>query len=144
MNTRPGHRFPRRVTERGLDPYEEPRESGPLCARMWLRVLKAALRFVTIADWNNFEEGTALEDSYAWEDPRGYAVPNLCTRPTRAYPRLRTEPPLKGEYYRDEAEPEVYLFDGGRFVHPFALSRRATVIVAPAGMLERMREWYRQ
>ena len=99
MNTRPGHRFPRRVTERGLDPYEE---------------------------------------------PRGYAVPNLCTRPTRAYPRLRTEPPLKGEYYRDEAEPEVYLFDGGRFVYQSALPRRATAIVAPAGMLERMREWYRQ
>ena len=57
--------------------------------RAWLRVLEARPQFVTVADWNNFEEETAIEDSYAWEDRWGHAVPDLYTRITRAYSRLR-------------------------------------------------------
>jgi len=45
--------------------------------REWLRVLKARPQFVTIADWNNFEEETAVEDSFAWEDGQGHAVPEI-------------------------------------------------------------------
>ena len=48
--------------------------------------------------WNNFEEETAIEDSYGWEDGRGFAVPDLCTRITRAYSRLRSGALVKGEY----------------------------------------------
>lgn len=140
MSIWPGHRFPKPVAEKGLDPLEEPREGGQLYVRMWLRVLKARPRFVTIADFNNFEEETAIEPSYAWEDPRGHAVPDLYMRITRAYARLRTEIPVRGEYYRDEDKPEVYLFDGRRFVHQGSMPRRATVIVTPAGLLGRMRD----
>ncbi len=139
MSIWPGHRFPAPVRQRGHDPLEEPREGGNLYARMWLRVLKARPQFVTIADFNNFEEETAIEASYTWEDPRGHAVPDLYLRITRAYARLRTETPVKGEYYRDETEAEVYLFDGARFVYQGGMPRRATLIVTPAGMLARMR-----
>jgi hypothetical protein len=106
---------------------------------MWLRILKAQPRFVTIADYNNFEEETAIEPSYTWEDPRGHAVPDLYVRITRAYARLRTETPVQGEYYRDEAKPEVFLFDGNRFIHQDAMPRRAVIILTPTGMLDRMR-----
>ena len=139
MSIWPGHRFPGRVAREGRDPVEEPREGGALYARMWLRVLKARPRFVTVADWNNFEEETAIEDSYAWEDPRGHAVPDLYRRITRAYSRLRSETLVEGESYRDEESPDVFLFDGKRLLRQDAPPRRATVIVAPAGMLERIR-----
>ncbi|MBN1489730.1 MAG: hypothetical protein JXA69_07415, partial [Phycisphaerae bacterium] len=85
MSLWPGHRFPKNVAEQGYDPLEEPREGGQLYVRNWLRVLKARPRFVTIADYNNFEEETAIEPSYAWEDPHGHAVPDLYVRITRAY-----------------------------------------------------------
>lgn len=135
MSLWPGHRFPRRVAEQGRDPAEDPREGGERYVREWLRVLKARPRFVTIADWNNWEEESALEESFSWEDRWGYAVPDLYVRITRAYSRLRAGELVKGEYYRDEAKPEVYLFDGEKLVYQGAMPRRAAVIVAPAGML---------
>ncbi|NLE58647.1 MAG: hypothetical protein GX616_09825, partial [Planctomycetes bacterium] len=92
-----------------------------------------------VADYNNFEEETAIEPSYTWEDTRGHAVPDLYVRITRAYARLRTETPVRGEYYRDEERPEVFLFDGRRFIHQAAMPRRAAIILTPTGMLDRMR-----
>ena len=139
MSLWPGHRFPRSVTTQGLDPLEEPREGGQLYARQWLRVLKANPQFVTIADWNNFEEETSIEDSFSWEDARGHAVPNLYTRITRAYARLRTGALVPGEYYRDEAKPEVYRFEDGKLTHQGAMPRRAAVIVTPAGLLDKIK-----
>lgn len=139
MSIWPGHRFPKHVAEQGRDPLEESREGGRLYVRMWLRVLKARPRFVTIADYNNFEEETAIEPSYTWEDPHGHAVPDLYLRITRAYAALRTETPVRGEYYRDEAKPEVFLFDGNRFIHQHAMPRRAVIMLTPTGVLERMR-----
>jgi len=140
MSIWPGHRFPYHVAKLGNDPLEEPREGGDLYVRAWLHVLKANPRHVTIADFNNFEEETAIEASYAWEDPRGHCVPDLYMRITRAYSRLRDEKLVKGEYYRDENKPEVYLFDGQKLVHQNAMPRRAAVILTPAGMLDRIRE----
>lgn len=138
MSIWPGHRFPGNFAKLGNDPLEEPREGGNLYVRAWLRVLKSRPRFVIIADFNSFEEETAIEASYAWEDPRGYCVPDLYLRITRAYSRLREEKLVKGEYYRDEDKPEVYLFDGKQLVHQNAMPRRAAVILTPAGMLDRI------
>ncbi len=134
----PGHRFHARVLNLGRDPEEQPREGGELYVRLWLRALKANPRTVTVADWNNFQEETALEDSYSWQDPQGRAVPDLYRRITRAYSRLRAGTLVKGEFYRDEARPEVYLFDGARLIHQGATPGWATVIQTPAGMLERI------
>jgi hypothetical protein len=138
MSIWPGHRFPGRVAREGLDPVEAPREGGDLYVRMWLRVLEARPRFVTIADWNNFEEESAIEDSFAWEDRRGHAVPDLYRRITRACSRLRAETLVPGECYRDAGRPELFLFDGKRLAPRAEPPRRAAVIVAPAGMLERI------
>ena len=138
MSIWPGHRFPYHVAKLGNDPLEEPRDGGDLYARAWLHVLKSNPRYVTLADFNNFEEETAIEASYSWEDPRGYAVPDLYIRITRAYSRLRTEQLVKGECYRDENRPEVYLFDGQALVHQGGMPLRATVIVTPAGLLDRI------
>jgi hypothetical protein len=101
----PGHRFAPKVVSEGQDVLEDPREGGQRYAREWLRVLKARPKYLTIADWNNFEEETALEDSYSWEDRMGYAVPDLYRRITRAYCHLRTGTLVKGEYYKDETSP---------------------------------------
>jgi hypothetical protein len=140
MSIWPGHRFPANVEREGKDPLEAPREGGRLYARELLRALKARPQFVTIADWNNFEEETAMEESYAWEDPLGYAVPDLYVRITRAYARLRTGGLVKGETYREEGRPEMWRFDGERLVRQSAAPARAVVIEAPAGTLARFRK----
>lgn len=135
MSIWPGHRFHHQTLVGGFDPVEEPREGGELYAREWLRVLRAGPRFVTVADWNNFQEETALEDSYFWVDARGFAAPTLYTRITRAYAGLREGKLVPGECYRDEQQPEVYLYDGRKLVHQGAVPRRTVVTVAPAGWL---------
>jgi len=137
MSIWPGHRFPKFVANLGRDPLEQAREGGKLYVRMWLRVLKANPRYVTIADFNNFEEDCAIEDSYQWEDAKGFATPDLYTRITRAYSRLRKGEFVKGEYYRDENKAEVYLYDGVKLIHQGGLPTRAAVILVPAGMLGR-------
>ncbi|HEY3281676.1 MAG TPA: hypothetical protein VGN26_05330 [Armatimonadota bacterium] len=135
MSLWPGHRFPRSVVAQGSDPLEDAREGGNRYAREWLRVLRLRPRYVTIADWNNFEEESALEDCSTWEDPWGYAVPALYRRITRAYSRLRTGELVKGEYYREEGSKQVYLYDGERLTRHRGPVRRATVIVTPKGAL---------
>jgi hypothetical protein len=126
------------VAEQGKDALEDPREGGERYVREWLRVLKARPKVVTIADWNNFEEESAIEDSYAWEDRSGHAVPDLYRRITRAYSRLRNDILVKGEYYRCETANEVFLFNGttlARQTHP---PKRAAVILVPAAQFERI------
>jgi len=135
MSIWPGHRFPQNVEHQGKDPLEEPREGGRLYVRMWLQVLKTNPEYVTIADWNNFQEETSIEDSYAWEDPLGYDVPDLYRRITRAYSRLRTGKLVTGEYYRDEDDATVYCFDGKELTRARTPPRWATVIVVPHGKL---------
>ena len=63
MSIWPGHRYPGYVASLGNDPVEAPRQGGQLYVRQWLNVLKTRPQFVTVADWNNFEEETAVEDS---------------------------------------------------------------------------------
>lgn len=132
----PGHRFHAWVIEQGRDVLEEPREGGRRYVRNWLHCLEAAPEFITIADWNNFQEETAIEDSYHWLDPMGYCVPNLYTRITRAYSRLRTGDLVEGEYYREKSSPHVYLYDGEELVHQGAQPKWATVILTPDGLLQ--------
>lgn len=139
MSIWPGHRFPKYVAEQGKDPIEDPREGGARYVREWLRVLKANPQVVTIADWNNFEEETALEDSYSWEDSRGFAVPDLYRRITRAYSELRFERLVKGENYRSEKDTRVYRFDGVRLHYEAAMPTRAAIIVVPGEMFERIK-----
>ena len=163
MSIWPGHRFPGSVAQLGKDPLEDPREGGERYVREWLRVLKARPQYVTVADWNNFEEETSIEDSYAWEDRWGHAVPDLYRRITRAYARLRlalalaerpatgTQPDapdpkgtwanalVKGEYYRSESGPKVYLFDGKGLVYQTGMPRRAAIILVPDEVFERIR-----
>lgn len=140
MSLWPGHRYSLKITEEGTDVLEEPREGGRRYARSWLHVLKSQPQFVTVADWNNYEEETAIEDSDSWEDPQGYCTPNLYTRITRAYSKMRQRQLVKGEYYRDENQPEVYLYNGRRLVHQSSDPARATVIVLPAGWLDDIRK----
>jgi hypothetical protein len=139
MSIWPGHRFPRNVEQRGFDPLEESREGGERYVRAWLRVLKARPRFVTVADWNNFEEETAIEESYAWEDPKGYALPDLYVRITRAYSRLRHGILVNGEYYREEGSRKIYRYEREHLVSVKKAPDRGVVIVTPAGALQSAR-----
>jgi hypothetical protein len=142
MSIWPGHRFPRIVAEQGKDPLEDPREGGARYAREWLRVLKARPQVVTIADWNNFEEETAIEDSYSWEDARGFAVPDLYRRITRAYSELRFQDLVKGECYRGETDARVYLFNGDRLLYQSSLPARAPVIRVPDDLFKQLQGSY--
>lgn len=135
MSIWPGHCFPGNVERDGFDPLEEPREGGELYGRMWQRVLAARPEFVTIADWNNFQEETAIEDSFTWVDPKGYCTPDIYRRITTAYALLRSGTLVKGEYYRDEKERRIYHFDGARLELQAGIPQRAVVIVAPHGLL---------
>jgi hypothetical protein len=140
MSIWPGHRYAGRVRSEGTDREEAAREGGDLYVREFLRVIKAWPRFVTIADWNNFQEESAIEDSPTWEDRFGYATPNLYTRITRAYSRLRLGQLVKGEYYRDEGDRNVFLFDGEALIYQSRYPTRAAVILVPAEELGRMAE----
>lgn len=136
MSIWPGHCFPQYVEQQGLDPVEQAREGGRLYARMWLRTLKAHPRFVTIADWNNFQEETSIEDSYSWDDELGYTTPDLYRRITRAYSRLRTGTLVSGECYQDEKDSRIFLFNGKSLVRKRARPLRSAVIVTPHGVLQ--------
>ena len=140
MSIWPGHRFPKSVAGQGQDPLEEPRQGGELYAREWLRVLKAGPQFVTVADWNNFEEETALEESFSWEDARGHSVPDLYVRITRAGSRLRAATLVAGEYYRAENQLEVFHYDGKKLVYQAAMPRRTTVILVPGELFEEIKK----
>ncbi len=107
-------------------------------------MLKARPQFVTVADWNNFEEETAIEESYAWEDSRGHCVPDLYVRITRAYSRLCRSELVAGEYYRAEEQPEVYRFDGKRLVYQSGMPRRATVILVPSELFAEIKNGLKQ
>ena len=137
MAIMPGQRYPGPIEKRGFDPNETPREGGALYARMWLAVFKAKPRFVTIADWNNFQEETALEDSWTWEDRDGRAAPRLYTDLTRAasaWLRGRLE---EGACYREENGTAWFLARNGRLVPAAAPPPRAAELLVPAGELNR-------
>ena len=86
--------------------------------------------------------GTAIGDTYAREDGRGFAVPNLYTRSTRTYSRLRSGALVRGEYYRSESDPKVLRFDGAKLVYEAAMPRRAAVILVPDDAFEALRRQY--
>ena len=122
MSIWPGYRFPRRVATEGLDPVEEPREGGAHYVREWLRVLKARPQYVTIADRKiSKKENGRSRRVMPGEDGRGFAVPSLYTRVTRAYSRLRSAALVKGEYYRSESDAKGYRFDGIELVYQGAM-----------------------
>ena len=137
MSIWPGHRVAKRVAADGKDGSEDPREGGRRYVAEWLAALKGRPQYLTIADWNNFEEETAIEDSDSWEDQSGYAAPDLYRRITRAYCRLRSESLVCGECYRDENAQEIFFFDGVSLKRRVAPPPRSAVIVTPAGLLDR-------
>ena len=132
MSIMPGQRYPGNVERQSFDPVEMPREGGAAYARMWLQVLKAHPRYVTIADWNNFQEETAIEDSFSWEDRDGWAVSDLYTRMTRDYIRLLRGEYVKGEYYRVEDRQTFHRFDGNALVPVNQIPPRNPAIIQPA------------
>ena len=80
----------------------------------------------------------------AWEDGRGFAVPNLYTRITRAYSRLRAGALVSGEYYRSESDAKVYRFDGTRLLYQGSIPSRAAVILVPDQLFERLGRRFEQ
>ena len=69
-------------------------------------------------------------------------MPDLYTRITRAYSRMRSGALVRGEYYRAESDAKVYRFDGTRLVDEAAMPRRAAVIVVPDKLFEAVARQY--
>ena len=135
MAIMPGQRYPGPVEAKGFDPNETPREGGALYARMWLAVFKARPRFVTIADWNNFQEETALEDSWSWEDRDGRVAPDLYTRMTTAAIRLLRGALTPGCCYAADGDKQLYRCDGARLTPVERLPPRSTALLMPSDWL---------
>jgi len=139
MSIMPGQRYPGPIEQHGFDPRETPREGGHLYARMWCAVLEARPRFVTIADWNNFREETAIEDSYTWEDPDGRARTSHYTDMTRVYTELLEARLIEGVCYRAANETSVVQYISGRLKPVPRAPRHSFVHPVPPLLLEQLR-----
>ncbi len=112
-----------------------PRREGDTYMECWLRVLQVRPRFVTVADWNNWAEETAIEDSPFWKDSYGDAAPRLYRQITRAYAAiLRRNELLSGYCYREDESDLVYRWNG-RVLERHENPHHAPVILLPRGWL---------
>jgi hypothetical protein len=87
------------------------RRGGDLYEEDWVRVLKAHPRYVAVADWNQWDEQTAIEDSTKRRDHYGDSCPDWYRQITEGYAYLRLHTLIHGFYYRDESEKAVYYCD---------------------------------
>lgn len=113
------------------------RRGGNYYEDCWLRVLKARPRYVAIADWNQWEEQTAIEDSSQWVDHYGMSCPNWYRQITRGYAALRLHELLHGFYYRDESQQAVYYCTRHlKLVHVPEYPHQMPTIVTPTDWLD--------
>jgi hypothetical protein len=108
-----------------------PRERGEYYKQCWIKALQVRPGWVCIADWNNFDEETAIEDAWEWVDYRDESCPSWYRWLTRCYAGLRTGQLLEGSYYRDKAHPEVYLWQNKQLIHQGQYPAGAPIIDTP-------------
>lgn len=116
-----------------------PRRDGDYYCECWLRILKQRPAYVTIADWNNWAEETAIEDSAQWTDYYGTPTPDWYRRITLGYATLlRTGRLLSGFFYRDEHSEQIYRSSTRQLTLQPTKPHGAPVLVLPDGWLDRL------
>jgi len=118
-----------------LSPPGISREGGDLYRRQWIKVLKVQPRHILLSDWCGWCEGTAIEDSPRWTDTYGDPAPAWYRLLTQGYVAAYNGRLVDGFYYRDQAQAEVYRWDGTSAAYISAYPSRIPVIVLPEGML---------
>lgn len=121
-----------------LSPPGHARENGDFYRRMWIKAVRCAPRYVLLSDWNGWHEGTALEDSDAWKDSYGDPAPPWYRLLTQGYIAAFRSELREGFFYRDEAQPGVFLWKRGQLHHQAAYPHKQPVIVLPSGLLQRL------
>jgi hypothetical protein len=84
------------------------RRRGDYFMDCWLRVVQAMPRYVAIADWNQWHERCAVEDTTDWWDLHDYSTPDWYRQIIQGYKAMTQGTLLPGWYYRLETSPNVY------------------------------------
>jgi hypothetical protein len=97
------------------EPIKRRRGDEEYYIRSWKQIIAAKPRIVTICDWNNWNEETAIEGSIGkngWTDLRGNPTYDWYLKITRAYASVFKGTLLPETYVRQEGSDTVYRWDG--------------------------------
>jgi hypothetical protein len=115
------------------------RAGGNYYVNSWNEVIRNMPRIAMIADWNNWNEETAIEQctgNNGWKDYYGASQPDWYLQITKAYSTIfKTSVIPNGTYVRDESDPDVYLTNGYSLIYQPSLPHGKPVIVLPSGWL---------
>ena len=135
MSIWPGHRFPIQVAAWARTQWKHPRRRPVVHSRVASRAQNAS----PIRDRGRLEQLRGGNGSGGQlrlgRPPRIRGSRPLSPHYPR-YSRLRNETLVKGEYFRSETDPKVFLFDGQALVYQAAMPRRAAVILVPDALFQ--------
>lgn len=102
----------------------------------WLRVLESRPQHVTICDWNNFHEETAIEDSEEWVDYYGTPTPDWYRCISQGYIHLlRTGRLIHGFYYQEQESKDTWQSSMRQLTLQSKKPRGAPILLLPRGWL---------
>ncbi len=115
------------------------RRDGDYFMECWVRVLKSQPKYVAIADWNQWHERCAVEDTTDWVDTYGYSKPNWYRQIIQGYKEMSRHKLLPGWFYRKEEKlADIYKFDGQKLIHQGSYPRRKPVLIIPQNWFKNM------
>ena len=128
ISIKPGwHKSPAPPTDRHL---------GQHYMGQWLRVLESRPQYVTICDWNNFHEETAIEDSEEWVDYYGTPTPDWYRRISQGYIHLlRTGRLINEFYYQEDGSKEIWQSSMRQLTLQTKKPHGAPILLLPRGWL---------
>jgi hypothetical protein len=115
------------------------KNSGDYYIKSWTEVIRNMPVIVMIADWNNWNEETAIEPSRAWKDYYGNVQPDWYLQITKAYSAIfRSGRIPDGTFVREEDRPTVYKFTvPNHWVAQSEKPEHRPVIVLPSGWADK-------
>jgi hypothetical protein len=118
---------------------KDDKNAGDYYIKSWTEVIRNMPVIVMIADWNNWDEETAIEPSRAWKDYYGHDQPDWYLQITKAYSSIfRSGRIPDGTYVRDEDAPTVYTFTApNHWTVQSAKPEHKPIIVLPTGWADK-------
>ena len=111
------------------------RNNGNYYINSWKEVIKDSPRISMIADWNNWNEETAIEECTGWKDYYNAPQADWYLQITKAYSSIfKTGNIPDGTYVRfDENPSNFYLLSGSLALRQTALPSYKPIIAMPSG-----------